>query len=157
MEGWKRKIREKVKVENKCWSVYCVFMPIWFEFGLWDFWTIVMNELTYWQTDSCSQDLVVVSLVWHLVVKYAYYGVDYTKPTKCHRLGFWSWSVVKSLKLRSGWNFEAQVWLRVWSWGVVEILKLKFGQEFEAEVWLKCWSWSLVKSLRLRCVPDFGF
>ena len=104
------------------------FMITWFEFGLWDFWTIVMNELTYWQTDSCSQDLVVVSLVWHLVVKYAYYGVDYTKPTKCHRLGFWSWSVVKSLKLRCGWNFEAEVWSIVWSWGVFQILGIKTSQ-----------------------------
>ena len=83
---------------------------------------------------------VVVSLVWHLVVKYAYYKVDYTKPTKCH-----------ILKLKYGWDFEAEVWSRFWSWSLVEILKLKFGQEFEAEVWLKFWSWSLVKSLKLRC------
>ena len=128
---------------SKCWLR---FMPIWFEFGLWDFLTIVMNELTYWQTDSCSEDLVVVSLVWHLVVMWnmpatwwchQYYGGNFTTPIKCRRLRFWSWSTAEILKLKCGRDFEGILWSR--------FLKLTCGWDFEAEVCSRVWSWGVVQ------------
>ena len=42
-----------------------------------------------------------------------------------------------------------EVWARFWSWILVKILKLEFGQDFEAEFWRWFWSWILVKTLML--------
>ena len=60
------------------------------------------------------------------------------------------WGLVKVLKLKLSWDFEAEVWSRFWNWhwsrywgwSLVEILWLKIGHHFEPEVW-RFWSWSL--------------
>ena len=66
---------------------------------------------------------------------------------------FWSWILVKKLRLKLGQDFEdeSRIWFcsRFWNKSLVDILKLKFGRDSEAKVWSNFWSRSLVKILRL--------
>ena len=63
---------------------------------------------------------------------------------------YWVWGLVKVLKLKLSWDFEAEVWSRFWNWhwsrywgwNLVTILWLKIGHHFEPEDW-RFWSWSL--------------
>ena len=49
-------------------------------------------------------------------------------------------------------NVLTTVWSRFWSWCLVKILKLKFGRDIvaEPEVWPRNESWSLVNILKLK-------
>ena len=121
-------------------------LTLWSVVPLAMFWTQVRSCIGYpcqWLTHCCLEDLADVTLAFEDAnsKRLAVADVDAEERVDDNLVKFWSWGI---LNLVCGHNIEAEVWSRCWSIFLVKTLRLRFGQAFEAEVRLRFWSWILI-------------
>ena len=68
---------------------------------------------------------------------------DLNDVTLAEEDGYWQWSY-SNLQWGPQFNQDFEVWSKFWSWMLVKTLRLKFGWLFENEVWSIIWRWILI-------------
>ena len=67
---------------------------------------------------------------------------DLNDVTLAEEDGYWQWSwSYSNLQWGPQFNQDFEVWSKFWSWMLVKTLRLNFGRDFEAEFWSRFWSW----------------
>ena len=77
----------------------------------------------------CGQSERKISVFTPPLIRCGWTWMFKVKNEACLR--FWSWTLVKTLRLRFGRQFDAEFCV----WNLVEMLRLKFGLDSDAEFW----------------------